>query len=611
VADRVGQQLGNYRLIRTLGRGGFAEVYLGQHIRLNTLAAIKVLHSHLTDKDMEGFLVEAQTIAALIHPYIVRVFDYDVQDGTPFLVMDYAPKGSLRLLHPKGVRLSLATVIAYVKQIAGALQYAHDHKLIHRDVKPENMLVGHNQEILLGDFGLVQIAHTTNSQGTKEMAGTIFYTAPEQFQGKPRTASDQYSLGIVVYEWLCGECPFQGTAIEIATQHMLVPPPSLCANNPKIPSAVELAVYKALSKEPQQRFMHIIEFAAALEQAYQVELGGVPAFEGTMVPDINSQHTQDKSESIFWMSKASNLGTIQHDEQIDTSDKHVVISDQTPLQAHTPSVFLFNQPLLDPDEFYGRMRERETLLNRTRNGASTSIVGPRRIGKTWLMSYLKLVAPMELGRRYLIGYLDATTARCTTVVGFTTSAIEALGLQRHIPDDEEGLALLEHGVQELISSNQIPVLCIDEFEGFSDRRVFDLHFFSALRAMTQNGVCLVVASKSPLIDFVGDIGRTSGFFNVFEQVKLKHFTVKDAERFVGSKAAQAGLTDLERKRVLQYGQQNGEYWPLRLQLAGKMLLEDKMLAVREEDQDYYRSEDPYYWQEFDRRFEEIYGGVMR
>src|SRR5207248_10406754 len=176
VADRSSQQLGNYRLIRMLGRGGFAEVYLGQHIRLNTLAAVKILHTHLTDQDTEGFLLEAQTIAALVHPSIIRVFDYDVQDGAPFLVMDYAPKGSLRLLYPKGVRLPLATVIAYVKQIAEALQYAHDHKLIHRDVKPENMLVGHNHEILLSDFGLVQIAQTTSSQSTKAMAGTIPYS---------------------------------------------------------------------------------------------------------------------------------------------------------------------------------------------------------------------------------------------------------------------------------------------------------------------------------------------------------------------------------------------------------------------------------------------------
>jgi eukaryotic-like serine/threonine-protein kinase len=307
VADRTGQQFGNYRLIRMLGRGGFAEVYLGQHIRLNSLAAIKILHTHLTEKDTEGFLLEAQTIATLVHPHIVRVFDFDVDEGVPFLVMDYAPNGSLRLLHPKGVRLPLATVITYVKQIADALQYAHEQKLIHRDVKPENMLVHRNHEIIISDFGLVLIAQHTSSQSTKEMAGTIPYTAPEQLQGKPRMASDQYSLGIVVYEWLCGACPFQGTALEIATQHLVVPPPSLRAKNPKIPTGVELVVLKALAKEPQQRFTQVIEFATALDQAYQEALGGVLTFEEMIVPDTNSQATQDEDESIFWTRQAMRL----------------------------------------------------------------------------------------------------------------------------------------------------------------------------------------------------------------------------------------------------------------------------------------------------------------
>jgi serine/threonine protein kinase len=610
VADRVGQQFGNYRLIRMLGRGGFAEVFLGQHLRLNTLAAIKILQTQLTDKDAEGFLLEAQTIASLVHPHVVRVFDYDVQNGVPFLVMDYAPHGSLRLSHPKEVRLPLSTIISYVKQIADALQYAHDKKLIHRDVKPENMLVGHNNEILLSDFGLVLIAQNSSSQSTQEMAGTVAYSAPEQLQGKPRKASDQYSLGIVVYEWLCGECPFQGSAIAIAAQHVLTPPPSLCAKNPMIPSAVELVVLKALAKDPQQRFGHVKEFATALDQAYRAEIGVVPKFEEPVAPDSRSHSEQVESESIFWTHIASDPRTIQRVKQTDTSDKHPVISDQTPIQALPDSVFLFNQPLLDPKEFYGRIRERTTLLNRTRNGASTSIVGPRRIGKTWLMSYLKLVAQKELGTRYLIGYLDATTARCTTLAGFTASAIEALSLQRRLLSYDEGLVLLEQVVQELISRNQVPVLCIDEFEGFSNRQVFDLHFFSALRAMTQNGLCLLVSSKRPLIDIVGDIGKTSGFFNVFEQIKMKHFTIKDAERFAQYKATQAEFTDQERKRLLQYGQQNGEFWPLRLQLVGKTLLEDKILAALEQDQDYYRPDDPEYWQEFERRLEETYRGVV-
>jgi AAA domain-containing protein len=302
----------------------------------------------------------------------------------------------------------------------------------------------------------------------------------------------------------------------------------------------------------------------------------------------------------------------QQGEQVSTSNKWPAVPEHTIIHTIPNSVFLFNQPLPDPGEFYGRVRERETLINRTRNGASTSIVGPRRVGKTWLMSYLRLVARKELGTRFLVGYLDVTTARCATVAGFTASALEALAVQKRTSNDAaEGLALLEQVVQELIARNQVPVLCIDEFEGFSDRQAFDLHFFTALRAMTQTGLSLVVASKSPLIDIVGEYGKTSGFFNVFEQRSIKPFSVKEAERFVQAKATQARFTEQERVQLLHYGQIAGEYWPLRLQLVGKMLLEDKNLAMREQDPDYYRPNDPSYWQEFEQRLEETYRGVVR
>ena len=111
MADRTGQELGNYRLIRLLGRGGFAEVYLGEHMRLKTQAAIKVLYTQLDSDNSEEFLQEAQTVAYLIHPNIVRIFDFDVKEGVPFLVMDYAPSGTLRQRHPKNTRLSLETII--------------------------------------------------------------------------------------------------------------------------------------------------------------------------------------------------------------------------------------------------------------------------------------------------------------------------------------------------------------------------------------------------------------------------------------------------------------------------------------------------------------------
>jgi len=266
-ADRVGQLLGNYRLTHLLGRGGFAEVYLGEHRRLGTYAAIKVLHTHLTGFEEENFLAEARTIAHLEHAHIIRILDFDVRNGIPFLVMGYAPNGSVRTRYPRGTRLPLTTVLEYVRQIATALQYAHDHKVIHRDIKPENMLLGRDDEIFLSDFGIALIAQSSRIQHIQTVVGTATYMAPEQLQGKPRLASDQYALAIVIYEWLTGERPFQGTFLELYSQHLTAPPPSLCAILPALPAHLDHVIQTAMAKDPAQRFENINAFAAALEQA--------------------------------------------------------------------------------------------------------------------------------------------------------------------------------------------------------------------------------------------------------------------------------------------------------------------------------------------------------
>src|SRR5436305_9745756 len=265
MTDRVGQQLGNDQLTRLLGEGGFAQVYLGEHIHLGTQAAIKVLHTQLTSDDVDKFRTEARTIARLIHPHIVRVLEFGVEGKTPFLVMDYAPHGTLRQRHPKGVALLLPTIVSYVQQVAEALQYAHDEKIIHRDVKPENMLLGRRNDILISDFGIALVAQSSRYQSTQEMAGTMAYMAPEQLQGKPRRESDQYSLGIVVYEWLSGDRPFHGSLTELVGQHLSVPPPSLLEKVSTISSEVEQVVLTALAKDPKQRFASIQVFATVLE----------------------------------------------------------------------------------------------------------------------------------------------------------------------------------------------------------------------------------------------------------------------------------------------------------------------------------------------------------
>ncbi len=269
MADLLDQQLGNYRIMRLVGQGGFADVYLGEHMLLGTLAALKVHHARMDGADLERFEQEARTIARLNHPHIVRVLDYGVQDGVAYLVMNYAPHGTLRQSHPAGTVVALETIVQYVKQIAGALQYAHDQQLVHRDVKPENMLLDADHQVLLSDFGIAIHARSTASLGTQDAIGTVSYMAPEQLRKKARPASDQYALATIAYEWLTGAPPFDGLPIEVALQHITDAIPPLSEKRPDLSPGVERVLLRALAKEPEQRFPTIWSFAEALEQAAQ------------------------------------------------------------------------------------------------------------------------------------------------------------------------------------------------------------------------------------------------------------------------------------------------------------------------------------------------------
>jgi serine/threonine protein kinase/DNA polymerase III delta prime subunit len=281
VVDYSGGQLGNYRIVRLLGRGGFATVYLGEHLYLKRLAAIKVLRTVLSDKEEGRFLEEARLLANLSHPQIVRVLEFavtpnfvtiqnkQVVEYIPFLIMDFVPGNNLRPVCPAGSTLSLDVVANYIKQTAIPLQYAHDRGIIHRDIKPENLLLNAQQQILLSDFGLALFAPSPDLLSLQDIAGTAPYAAPEQLRGKPVFASDQYALGIIAYEWLCGHRPFVGEDVEIIMQHISAPPPRIRKEKPSVPAAVEDVVLKALAKDPRQRYPGVLAFAQKLEDASQ------------------------------------------------------------------------------------------------------------------------------------------------------------------------------------------------------------------------------------------------------------------------------------------------------------------------------------------------------
>lgn len=309
MTERIGQKFGNYRLTRLLGKGGFASVYLAEHIHLQTEAAIKVLTAQLSDQEAEQFRQEAYVLARFNHPNIIRMLDFGLEEKEhlPFLVMHYAPYGTLRQRHPEGSRVSLDAIRFYVKSIAAALQYAHDHHIIHRDVKPENMLIGDQEEILLSDFGVALLSQNTQNSlqmQTQDLGGTASYMAPEQLQGKARPASDQYALAVIVYEWLCGVRPFQGTFVEVCAQHVATEPQPLRQKLPTLSAGVEQVVMKALQKDLKQRFDSIRAFATAFEEAAEEKttasdnIESVPATMPLVHMTASSEHVETQEKAV-------------------------------------------------------------------------------------------------------------------------------------------------------------------------------------------------------------------------------------------------------------------------------------------------------------------------
>ena len=265
----LGRRFGHYYLVKLLAQGGSGYIYLARHQHLGTLAAVKVLHTQLDGDGLHRFREEARTAAQFDHANIIRVLDFGVEKGTPFLVMDYAPHHTLSERYRQGVPYSPSTILEHVLQVSSALQYIHELGFIHRDIKPDNMLLGRNYRVLLSDFGISTAALPDNGLTTVSRVGTVAYMAPEQIAGKVCPASDQYALGVVIYEWLSGTYLFQGTTLTIARQHMHTPPKQLRTHACNITPAVEQVVLKALAKKPEERFNSIQEFAQAFERATQ------------------------------------------------------------------------------------------------------------------------------------------------------------------------------------------------------------------------------------------------------------------------------------------------------------------------------------------------------
>lgn len=266
-------EVGNYRLLRQLGSGSYAHVYLAKHLYLQSFTALKLLTlSSVHHEEVQHFQFEARILAHLRHQHIVRALDFGWEKGTPYLVMEYAPGGTLQQVLPLGKALPISSILPTVLQIASALQFIHNHGVIHCDVKPANVLLGPGNVAWLSDFGIATtlISASATLYGKGSVPGTPSYIAPERVHGYALPASDQYALAVMVYQWLCGACPFEGSVHEVCSQHVSTPPPPLWGRVASVSPAIERVVMKALEKEPQKRFAHVQEFALALKQASEL-----------------------------------------------------------------------------------------------------------------------------------------------------------------------------------------------------------------------------------------------------------------------------------------------------------------------------------------------------
>ncbi|MBM2810167.1 MAG: hypothetical protein HW416_926 [Chloroflexi bacterium] len=264
----IGETLGQYRLTKQLGKGGFATVYKALQPTLNRDVAVKVLHPEFI-RDVGAirrFKREALAVAKLAHPNIVAVYDYGEHDGRAYLVMEYVAGNTLkgRLGKPVGYQLSLDLVTA----VGSALDYAHSKGMVHRDVKPANILFTEDNRIVLSDFGIVRLANDDSSL-TRGVIGTPQYMSPEQAIGQPVDGrSDLYSLGVVLFEMLSGRVPYKGeSAVATLSMHATLPVPSVRDLNPEISWEVDAVVRQALGKNPDERFQTGKELSAALTLA--------------------------------------------------------------------------------------------------------------------------------------------------------------------------------------------------------------------------------------------------------------------------------------------------------------------------------------------------------
>jgi eukaryotic-like serine/threonine-protein kinase len=292
-----------YRVLRRLGSGGMADVWLAEDTHLQRQVALKVLHSrYLQDRQfVERFQREAEHAAGLQHPNIVAVFDRGADDGVNYIAMRYVQGPTLKELIERG--LTPEQGVALVRQVLEGARFAHRNGIVHRDLKPQNVIVDEEGKAVVTDFGIARAGVSEITQ-TGSVMGTPQYLSPEQAQGFEVTpVSDLYSIGVILYEALCGRVPFEGeSAVAVAMKQVAETPQRPSSINPQVSPALDAVVMRALEKEPGQRFQSADAFIAALDQAMREPgvAGGTAAF-ATVPPVVEEALPEEDRKRNNWL----------------------------------------------------------------------------------------------------------------------------------------------------------------------------------------------------------------------------------------------------------------------------------------------------------------------
>ncbi|MBN1437853.1 MAG: protein kinase [Anaerolineales bacterium] len=546
------KSIGRYPIHGVIGRGGMAIVYHAREPKFDRDVAIKILPPILLMDPVfkQRFLRETKILSSLEHSAIVPVYDFGEEQGQPYLVMRYLAGGSL--LSRIGAPFSLPEATRIIGRVGLALDAAHSRDIIHRDVKPGNILFDEFHEVYLSDFGIARISQAGNPLTGSQLIGTPTYMSPEQIEGGaaigPR--SDIYSLGIVLFEALCGQPPFAADSpAQVLMMHLHEPVPSLAAIRPDLSPAVGEILQRALAKDPASRFDKASDLGEAL-----------------------------KAAAVHTASMAAGVST----------KKNIV----HPGERMKPNPFTFGNPIREPERFYGRKAELRQIVNRLLSSAheSTSIVGERRIGKTSLLTHLsnpQVAAGLGLTPdKFCVVYVDFQGLTDITPQRFWQRILEKIS--RTVADESMKPALqalskqaafdlfdLEDLFESAQNRNLTTVLLMDEFEYVTQNSNFTADFFGGLRALAiHHGLALIPATRRELVDLChSNEIKGSPFFNIFSNVVLYPFPRSDVELLFDGYSKQSDCALAAAERDFLWNLAGG--YPFLIQMAGYFLVEGK------------------------------------